>query len=130
MPHKKGHSKKKTLKVKKGGYYGFNGAVGTGAPNWTSHSEMGLSSIAHRSGNGMYGRGRKRKGKKSTRKLKRGGGSFGQVSQTFQGTGARGMADAVGVSANKPGFATQGQFNNFGAQPGSGFKSFITTSSK
>ena len=56
----------------------------------------------------------------------KGGNKFGGVSATFQGTGARGIADAVGVSVNKPGFATQGEFNNFGAQPGSGFKSFIT----
>jgi len=111
----------------RGGYYGYTGAVGTGAPNWQRFSELGESSISSRGGNAQYGRGRKRKSKgKKTRKTMRGGGSFGQVSQTFQGTGERGMANAVGVSVNKPGFATQGEFNNFGAQPGSGFKSFIT----
>ncbi len=128
MPRK--HSlKRKTMK--KGGYYSFSGDVATGAPNWTRHSEMGDYAISSRGGNTQYGAGRKRSkkgGKKRTlrKKKMKGGGAFGQVSQTFQGTGSRGLADAVGVSINKPGFATQGQFNNFGAQPGSGFKSFIT----
>ncbi len=112
----------------KGGYYGFNGALGTGAPNWQRSSEMGEYSISNRGGNAQYGRGRKQKGKKTRklRKARRGGSRFGQVSQTFQGDGERGMANAHGVSVNKPGFPTQGEFNNFGAQPGSGFKSFIT----
>jgi hypothetical protein len=82
----------------------------------------------------MYGAGRRRRGKKvkktgrRTKKVMRGGTKFGGVSASFQGTGARGIADAVGVSVNKPGFATQGEFNNYGAQPGSGYGSFITTS--
>ena len=115
--------------MKKGGYYSFSGDVSTGAPNWTRHSEMGDYAISSRGGNTQYGTGRKRskKNKKRTlRKKMKGGNKFGGVSATFQGTGARGIADAVGVSVNKPGFATQGEFNNFGAQPGSGFKSFIT----
>jgi len=123
MPKK--HSRRRTARSKKGGYYSFNGAVGTGAPNWTRESELGDASISSRGNNAQYGRGRKRKGGKK-RKTMRGGTKFGQVSATFQGTGARGVADAIGVSVNKPGFPTQGQFNNFGAQPGSGYGSFIT----
>jgi hypothetical protein len=124
--------RRKTLKKpKKGGYYGFAGDLGhPGAANWKAESEMGSYAISSRGGNTQYGRGRKRKGKKGgkTRKAKRGGGSYGAVSASYQGTGSRGIADVVGISPNKPGFATEGQFNNYGAQPGSGFGSFITTS--
>lgn len=123
--------RRKTRKVKKGGYYGFAGDLGhPGAANWKSESEMGAYSISSRGGNTQFGRGRKRKGKKGgkTRKVKRGGGSYGAVTASYQGTGARGIADYKGISPNKPGFSTEGQFNNNGAQPGSGFGSFITTS--
>jgi hypothetical protein len=127
MPRK--HSTKRKT-AKKGGYYSFSGDVATGAPNWTRHSEMGDYAISSRGGNTQYGTGRKKHkkgGKKRTlRKKMKGGTKFGGVSATFQGTGARGIADAVGVSVNKPGFATQGEFNNFGAQPGSGHGSFIS----
>jgi hypothetical protein len=121
----------KTKKAKKGGYYGFAGDVAPGAANWTRHSEMGEFAM-DRGGNAQYGRGRKRKatkkGGKKTRKVRRGGGKYGEVSASYQGTGSRGLANVVGISPNKPGFATEGEFNNYGAQPGSGFGSFITTS--
>lgn len=126
-----GRRRKTQKKGKKGGYYGFAGEVAPGAANWTRHSEMGEFAV-DRGGNAQYGRGRKRKatkkGGRKTRKVRRGGGSYGAVSASFQGTGERGLANVVGVSPNKPGFATEGQFNNYGAQPGSGFGSFITTS--
>jgi len=127
MPHKKG-SKKRTLrnKPKKGGFYSFAGAVGTGAPLYVQKTEMQDPTVGTRGGNSQYFVGGKRKGKgKKTRKMK-GGQAFGAVSASYQGTGARGFADYVGVSPNKPGFATEGQFNNYGAQPGSGHGSFIT----
>jgi hypothetical protein len=125
----KGGRTKKVRKLKKGGYYGFAGDLGhPGAANWKSESEMGSYAISSRGGNTQFGRGRKRKGKgKKTHKAKRGGSKYGAVSASYQGTGARGIADVVGISPNKPGFATQGEFNNYGAQPGSGFGSFITT---
>uniref|UniRef100_A0A6C0EPE9 Uncharacterized protein n=1 Tax=viral metagenome TaxID=1070528 RepID=A0A6C0EPE9_9ZZZZ len=124
----KGGRRKTVKKSKKGGYYGFAGDLGhPGAANWKAESEMGNYAISSRGGNTQYGRGRKRKSKK-TRKTKRGGGAYGAVSASYQGTGARGIADVVGISPNKPGFATEGEFNNYGAQPGSGFRSFITTS--
>ena len=126
----KGGRTKKVKKTKKGGYYSFAGDLGhPGAANWKSESEMGSYAISSRGGNTQFGRGRKRKVKKGgkTRKM-RGGGAYGAVSASYQGTGARGIADVVGISPNKPGFATEGEFNNYGAQPGSGFGSFITTS--
>jgi hypothetical protein len=133
MPNKKGSSRRKTAKSKKGGYYSFSGDVGVpGGANWTRHSEMGDWAVSNRAGNAQYGRGRKRKGKKGgkTRKLKRGGGSFGAVSASYQGTGARGIADVVGISPNKPGFATQGEFNYYGGKPGDGLPNFISAGSK
>jgi hypothetical protein len=127
MPTKKG-SKRKTLK--KGGFYSFSGDVGVpGAANWTRHSEMGPYAVGNRGGNAQYGRGRKRKGKK-TRKVKRGGGSYGAVSASYQGTGARGIADVVGISPNKPGYATEGEFNYYGGKPGDGLPNFISAGSK
>jgi hypothetical protein len=126
MPVKKAN-KRKTLK--KGGYYSFSGDVAPGAANWTRHSEMGPYAVSDRGGNAQYGRGRKRKSKK-TRKAKRGGGSYGAVSASYQGTGARGIADVVGISPNKPGFATQGEFNYYGGKPGDGLPNFISAGSK
>ena len=114
-------------KTKRGGYYGFNGGLATGAPKWTAGSEMGASSLSNRGGNSMYGAGRRRKGKKGGKRTMRGGSKFGAVSAGFYGDGDRGLANAHGSSINKPGFPTQGQFNNFGAQPGSGYGSFLTT---
>jgi hypothetical protein len=75
-----------------------------------------------------YGNGRKRmtrrKGKK-TRKH-RGGGRFGGVSASFQGTGSRGIADFKPiVTRDGSGSAAGGAFNNHGAQPGSGYASFV-----
>jgi hypothetical protein len=122
-------SRQKTRKANKGGYYSFAGDVGPGAPNWKSESEMGPHSLSSRAGNAQYGRGRKRKGKK-TRKAKRGGGSYGAVSASYQGTGARGIADVVGISPNKPGFASQGDFNYFGGKPNDGLPNFISAGSK
>jgi hypothetical protein len=44
----------------------------------------------------------------------------------YVGTGARGLADGVDVS-QPAGKASGGAFNNYGAQPGSGHGSFIST---
>ena len=123
-----GGRRKKTQKAKKGGYYGFSGAVGTGAPNWSRGSEMGDWAVSSRGGNTQYGRGRKnKKGSKKTRKVKRGGNRFGAVSASFEGTGSRGMIDVVPTTTKYP-FGPGGEpgnFNNFGAQPGSGYSSFV-----
>jgi hypothetical protein len=129
MPVKKG-SRRKT---QRGGYYSFSGDVGVpGGAKWVRGSEMGEFSISNRGGNAQYGRGRKRRGKKGgkTRKSARGGGRFGAVSASYQGSGERGLANVTGVSTNKPGFPTQGQFNDYSGKPGDGMPNFITAGSK
>ena len=130
--HRKGHTKrrhtKKGGKTQKGGYYSFSGAVGTGAPNWTRGSEMGDYAVSSRGGNTQYGSGRRRKSMKSKKgKKHRGGSRFGAVSASYQGTGSRAIADYVPTNTKVPPFgpAQLGAFNNAGAQPGSGFGSFI-----
>ncbi len=127
MPHKKGHKGRKT--VKKGGYYGFSGAVGTGAPAWSRGSEMGDFAISSRGGNTQYGARRhkgSKKSKKTMKKRMRGGGKFGGVSASFQGTGERGIANYKGIiTRDGTGSPAGGSFNNFGAQPGSGYGSFV-----
>lgn len=123
MHQPKGGRRRKTQK-KRGGSYGFSGALATGAPAWSKSEEQPLPG---RAGNTFGGR-RKRKGTKKTRKTKRGGGSFGQAVAGFTGQGtARGLGGYQDVSS-PAGKAQEGAFNNHGAQPGSGFGSFITTS--
>ena len=91
----------------RGGYYSFDGAVGTGAPNYTSHTEVPVTG------------GRKRKVRKTRRKM-RGGNAYGAVSASYQGTGSRGIADFVGTDTKGPysnGGAAKGAFNYYGAKP-------------
>jgi len=73
---------------------------------------------------GMYYGGKK--GKRSA-SVKRGGSAYGAVAASYQGTGSRGIMDVVPVTTKYPPFgpAAGGAFNNAGAQPGSGFGSFI-----
>ena len=131
MAKKLGGKRRKTVKKsasKRGGYYSFAGQVAPGAPDYSRHSEM-APEVADRGGNGMSG-GRRRKSKKGgkkTRKAKRGGTRFSQAVAGYTGTGNRGLANYPDVSA-PTGKAAGGEFNNYGAQPGSGFGSFITTS--
>ena len=74
MVHRKTPKRKTHRRKHRGGYYGFSGAVGTGAPLWSRSSEMGgwAADVSSRAGNGgvQYGRGRKRtsKSKRSTRR--------------------------------------------------------------
>jgi hypothetical protein len=118
-----GGRRRKTKKAKKGGYYGFSGALGTGAPAWSTSEEMDPSMYG-RGGNATGGR-RKRKGSKKTRKTKRGGGSWGGVAASFTGTGSRGLGDYAQIPSGRAeaGVAKGGQFNDFGAKPGD-FSSF------
>jgi hypothetical protein len=109
--------------AKKGGFYGFNGALATGAADWKTGTEM-PSGMSSRGGNTMAGGRRKRKGGKKTRRPRRGGGSFAQANAGFTGVGtARGLGGYQDVSA-PTGKAAGGEFNNYGAQPGSGYGSF------
>jgi len=93
---------------------------------WSRGSEMGSWAVGSRGGNTHYGAGRRKsRGKKMTRK-QRGRGRFGGVSASFQGTGSRGIADFKPiVTRDGSGSAAGGAFNNFGAQPGSGYSSFV-----
>ena len=132
--NKKGHSKKQRMTRRKhrGGFYGAKGAIpgAPGAMEWGRGSEMGHWAVSSRGGNTMYGAGkRKSRGKKVTqRRRHRGGGRFGGVSASFQGTGSRGIADFKPIiTRDGSGSAAGGAFNNFGAQPGSGFSSFVKT---
>ncbi len=127
--HKPGHrsSRKRTMRKHKGGYYGMTGAVAPGAPLWGRGSEMGDWSVSNRGANAQYG-AKRRRGKKTMKKgrKQRGGNKYGGVSASYVGTGSRGIADRVPVST-RTGDAgpSLGAFNNHGAQPGSGFGSFI-----
>jgi hypothetical protein len=116
-----------TRRKHRGGYYGFNGGLATGAPSWKTGSEMGDFAVA-RAGNATYGAGRRRKHSKKTRRTRkqRGGGKFGGVSASYQGSGSAGMADYKGIiTRDGTGNPAGGAFNNFGAQPGSGYGSFV-----
>lgn len=119
---KKGGRSKKL----RGGYYGFDGPLATGAVNWGRGSEMQHWADNDPKGQGaIVGSGRRRKSRK-TRRVKRGGGKYGGVSASFEGEGERGLANFAGrTSRDNPGVAAEGKFNNFGAQPGSGFGSFV-----
>jgi hypothetical protein len=84
----------------RGGYYGYNGSLATGAPNWTASSEMGDWSISTRGANATYGSSRSRRShrRKTRRSRVSGAGKFGAVSASFQGTGQRGIIDVVPVN--------------------------------
>lgn len=130
---KKRSTRRRTLR---GGYYGFDGALATGAANWGHKSEMGdfVANSSRGGNNAILGAGRKRKsrkgGKKSrkTRRVKRGGGKFGGVSASFEGEGVAGMANYAGrTSRDNVGVANMGKFNNYGADSLQNSGSFITT---
>lgn len=64
--------------------------------------------------------------KKTMKRKQRGSGKYGGVSASYQGTGSRGIADFQGViTRDGSGAPAQGAFNNHGAQPGSGYSSFV-----
>lgn len=121
----KGGRRRTGRKTKKGGFYSFAGQVAPGAANWTRGSEM-APEVAGRGGNAQMGGRKKRKGGRKTRKVRRGGGSFGQAVAGYTGHGSRGLADYPDVSSPM-GKAANGEFNDHGAKQGD-FKSFITTS--
>jgi len=128
-PRKSKKSARRTRKktVKKGGYYGFGGPLSTGAVDWKSGSEYGDFSMSRVGNNAVYGRGRKKTHRR--KRHMKGGGKFGAVAASYTGTGERGMANYVQTNTHYPPFGGPegGAFNNAGAQPGSGFASFIKT---
>jgi hypothetical protein len=133
MPRKSRTKKTVRRRKTRGGYYGFDGSLATGAANWGRGSEMQHWADNDPKGQGaIVGSGRRRKSRKGskksrkTRRVKRGGGKYGGVSASFEGEGERGLANFAGrTSRDNPGVAAEGNFNNFGAQPGSGFGSFV-----
>uniref|UniRef100_A0A6C0JIM4 Uncharacterized protein n=1 Tax=viral metagenome TaxID=1070528 RepID=A0A6C0JIM4_9ZZZZ len=123
MPRR--HTKKRGTRRRKqrGGFYSFQGATAPGAANWVRGSEMGQFAV-DRGGNItnmkseiQYGRGRRRKSRGRKTRRMRGGGKYGGVSASYVGTGARGIADRVGINTRGPplGEPANGSFNNFGA---------------
>jgi len=123
---------KKGGRTMRGGYYGFDGALATGAVNWGRSSEMGdfVTNSSRGGNNAILGAGRKRRGTKKslrrTRRKMRGGGKYGGVSASFGGEGVAGIATYNGVtSRDNPGVPTGGKFNDYGAGPSSGFGSFV-----
>ena len=126
---RKGQSKKNrmTRRKQRGGYYGAVGAIAPGAMQWGRGSEMGNWAVSSRGGNTQYGAGRRKSRSKKTRK-QRGSGRYGGVASSFQGMGVNGMAiHKPIVTRDGTGAAAGGAFNNFGAQPGSGYSSFVKT---
>jgi len=119
-------TKKRSMR---GGYYGATGAIAPGAMEWGRGSEMGDWALTQRGQNAIVGsarRRRHRKSKKTLRRKMRGGGKYGGVSAQFQGDGVAGMANYSGrTTRDDVGTAALGAFNNKGAQPGSGFGSFV-----
>jgi len=133
---RKGSAKKRMTRRRKmrGGYYGFDGALATGAANWGRSSEMGefVADGARGGNNAILGAGRKPKRSKKSRKTRRrkmrGGGKYGGVSASFGGEGVAGMPNYTGVtSRDNPGIPTGGKFNNYGADSLKNSGSFITT---
>lgn len=117
-----GRRRKTGRKTKKGGFYSFNGSLAPGAASWSRGTEMS-GEVVGRSGNAQMGGKKKRRGGKKTRKVRRGGGTFGQAVSGFTGVGtARGLGGYQDVS-NPMGKAAGGQFNDHGAKPGD-FSSF------
>ena len=123
MPRRatKKSTRKGTKRRHRGGYYSFRGATAPGAANYVNESEMGDAEINGRALNGMIGRGRKRKHRKTRRH--RGGQKFGAVFAAYRGQGARGIPDYV-AGTHKPPQAALGDFNNSAKGPGD-FSSFV-----
>lgn len=71
----------------RGGFYGFDGKVASGAPLWSEGTEVPVKG------------GRKRKTRKTRRRGKKGGSL---ASASFQGDGVAGMADYKAVNTTGP----------------------------
>lgn len=122
MPHKKSHKKtarrksRRTMK-KRGGFYGASGAIAPGAMKWETGQETATPPYAKVGG----------KKRRASRRKVRGGTRFESATAGYVGTGSRGVADYVDVGSTR-GASALGAFNNHGAQPGSGYSSFVKTS--
>ena len=130
MPHKKTSKRnKKTKRRHRGGYYGAGGPIldggqGPAGMEWGSKQEVPTVEVngAPIPVNLKTGGRKKRKSKKSTKRKMRGGTKFGGTFASYEGSGARGLAN-VSQGTHTPGAPQLGRFNNFGAGP-SDFNSF------
>jgi hypothetical protein len=129
MPRR--HTKKRGTRRRKmrGGFYSFQGGLAPGAASWGAGSEMGQfavdkgGNISNMGPDGMrpeiqYGRGRKRKSRgRKTRRRMRGGGKYGGVSASFEGSGSRGLINVAGINTRVPplGGSAYGEFNDAAA---------------
>ena len=108
--HTMRRSRRRTLKTKRGGGYGFGGSIltdagGPGAGNslWKSHagSDCG-SDLQGRGGNNQAG-GRRRRRRGYGKKTMRRGGALSlqqpRTGYTFNGSGVAGTADTVAVGS-------------------------------
>lgn len=130
MPRKSRVSKKHTRRHRKhrGGFYGASGAIAPGAMQWSRGSEAGpfAAGLNDRGGNSFALTGGRKRRVSRRRKTRRGGGAYGAVSASYQGTGERGLANFGGVNTkNGTGAPSLGDFNDNGARPGSGHDSFV-----
>lgn len=91
-----GRRRRRTMKGGMG--YGFGGTIGTAGPEWSSS----WGGEVTKSGQPVLDGGRRRKSKKGKRRGMKGGGSVANVGYGFDGSGARGMANAVGYPSNLP----------------------------
>jgi hypothetical protein len=129
MPHKKTLKHKKTKRRHRGGYYGASGAVveggvGPAGMRWSGGEEVPTVEVGGAPiPVNLKGGRKKRKSKKSTKRKMRGGTKFGGTFASYEGDGARGLANVTG-GTHTPGAPQVGRFNNFGAEPGDfgGFK--------
>ena len=130
MPHKKTSKlNKKTKRRHRGGYYGAGGPIldggqGPAGMEWGSKQEVPTVEV-----NGVpipvnlkTGGHKKRESKKSSKRKMQGGTKFGGTFASYEGSGARGLAN-VSQGTHTPGAPQLGRFNNFGAGP-SDFNSF------
>jgi hypothetical protein len=147
MPHKKTSKlNKKTKRRHRGGYYGAGGPIldggqGPAGMEWGSKQEVptvevngvpipvNLKTGGHKkreskksSKRKMRGGHKKRESKKSSKRKMQGGTKFGGTFASYEGSGARGLAN-VSQGTHTPGAPQLGRFNNFGAGP-SDFNSF------
>ena len=112
-------------KRRKGGNMGFC-PPNMSAPGPDGKCADGSDPLTEAPMGGRKRRSMKNKKTKGKKKTMKGGNKFGGIFPSYTGTGERGLANYSGVSLRgTPGTAAGGAFNNHGAQPGSGYGSFI-----
>lgn len=115
MKHRTKRYGKKRKTLKGGTHYGAAGAIpGTvGAMQWGPGEEVKAADYQKLPMSG----GKRRRGKKRTRRMRGGERYAGGVSASFGGTGERGLANYGPVATRVP-HGNASTFNNHGAGPG------------